>query len=381
MTEPLHAQQFRTQFPALADTVHLASCSQGALSSRLADALQEIAFSMREKGAPWDLWVDQVERARARFAQFVGADRDEIAVVSCASEGAFQVASSLDWQTRPNIVSTDLEFPSIAHVWLAQRSRGARVRVVRDNGTVVDADAYAEQVDQTVKLVSVPLACYINGARPDVREVVRIAHEQGARVFVDAYQCAGVIPVDVRELGCDYLVAGSLKYLLGLPGIAFLYVRDGLEHQRDPELTGWFGRRQPFAFDPRLLDYHDTARRFQTGTPAIPSAYAANAGFDVLDQVAPAAVFEHVSALVAELTMRLVDSGEHIASPLDNSTRGPQVALREPDPDALGAWLARRRIVTAPRGSVLRLSFHYYNNRSDVDAVAEAIRAYRKQAQ
>src|SRR5689334_9934459 len=96
MSQTLNADQFRAEFPSLADTVHLASCSQGALSSRLTYSLQEIAFSMRQKGAPWDLWMGEVERARERFARLINAAPDEIAIVSCASEAAFQVASSLD---------------------------------------------------------------------------------------------------------------------------------------------------------------------------------------------------------------------------------------------------------------------------------------------
>ncbi|MCA2225559.1 aminotransferase class V-fold PLP-dependent enzyme [Nonomuraea aurantiaca] len=372
----LNAAQFRAEFPSLADTVHLASCSQGALSARLAYSLQEIGYSLRNKGAPWEVWMAEVEWARERFARLIGASPAEIAVLSCASEAAFQVASSLDWSSRPGIVTNDLEFPSIAHVWLAQGGRGAQVRVAADTGEYVEAGAYARVVDERVNLVSVPLITYRNGARLPAEDVVRLAHEQGARVFVDAYQATGVTPIDVRELGCDYLASGSLKYLLGLPGIAFLYVRDGLRHQRDPELTGWFGRVNPFAFDTRLLDFPCDARRFETGTPPVPSAYAANAGFDLIERVDPRAVQDHVSALVEELAERLAAAGERVASPA--GARGPQVAIADDDPPGLAARLAARRIVTAPRGDLLRMSFHYYNDRSDVAAVADAISLCRK---
>ncbi|GAA3647478.1 aminotransferase class V-fold PLP-dependent enzyme [Nonomuraea antimicrobica] len=333
----LDATQFRAEFPSLADSVHLASCSQGALSSRLAYALQEIGHSLRDRGAPWETWMEQVGLARERFARLIGADPGEVAVLSCASEAAFQTASSFDWSRRPGIVTTDLEFPSIAHVWLAQRQRGARVRVSADTGEHVAAEDYERVIDESVNLVSVPLHSYRNGARLPVEDVVGLAHERGARVFVDAYQATGVTPVDVRRLGCDYLASGSLKYLLGLPGLAFLYVRGGMEHQREPELTGWFGRTRPFAFDPRLLDFPGDARRFETGTPSIPSAYAANAGFDLIERIDPYAVRDHVSALVEELAERLTADGERVASPA--GARGPQVAIADDAPDALAAVL------------------------------------------
>jgi selenocysteine lyase/cysteine desulfurase len=91
-------------------------------------------------------------------------------------------------------------------------------------------------------------------------------------------------------------------------------------------------------------------------------------------------VFEHVRELATELSERLAGDGEVIASPTDPAGGGPQVAIVDEDPDALAGWLAARRIVTAPRGRRLRLSLHYYNDRSDIDAVLDAIRRYRKES-
>lgn len=361
---------FRAQFPSLTDTVHLASCSQGAASLRLIAALEEFQWTLRSEGAPWVRWMAEVDTARRLFAEFIGARDDEVAIVSCASEGAYQVASVLGWRSRPVIVSTDLEFPSIAHVWLAQGPRGAKVRFAED---------YAASIDESVGLVSVPLVSYRGGVRFPVRQVTDAAHAAGARVFVDAYQAVGVLPVDVHELDCDYLVCGALKYLLGVPGMAFLYARGGLEDETPPALTGWFGRVSPFSFDPRTLDFPATARRFETGTPAIPSAYGAVAGLRTLNDagVAPAEIERHVAVLTARCHDTLAAAGERLYSPAEPARRGPQVALIDDDPAALASFLAARRIITSPRGDLLRLSFHYYNNEEDVTTVCDAIRDYR----
>jgi selenocysteine lyase/cysteine desulfurase len=369
-------ETFRAQFPSMSDTVHLASCSQGAASLRLTAALEEFQWTLRSYGAPWDRWMAEVDAARRLFAEFIGAPPDEVAIVSCASEGAYQVASTLRWQNRPVIISTDLEFPSIAHVWLAQGRRGASVRFV--TGDEPGIGDYAALIDQHTGLVSVPAVSYRGGVRFPVRPVADAAHAAGARVFVDAYQAVGVLPIDVRELDCDYLVAGALKYLLGVPGLAFLYARDGREDDVPPELTGWFGRVDPFSFDPRTLDFPVTARRFETGTPAIPAAYGAVAGLRTLAEADAGAIERHVTTLVARCQDTLADTGERLYSPADPSRRGPQVALVDDNPAALAQFLAARRIVTSPRGDLLRLSFHYYNNEEDVTAVSEAIREYRE---
>jgi selenocysteine lyase/cysteine desulfurase len=371
---------FRAHFPVLADTVFLGSCSQGALSAELDVALAEFRYTLRAQGVPWGEWMGQVELARIRFARLVGAEPEEIAVVPNASVGAYQVASTRDWSARPVVVTTDMEFPSVAHVWGAQRARGAQVHLVPERGGLVDAGDYLAAIDEAgerVGLVSVPLVSYRNGLRLPVREVADRAHEAGALVFVDAYQAAGVLPVDVAELGCDFLVAGTLKYLLGLPGLAFLYARDGVRDDVAPQLTGWFGRTDPFAFDPRTVDYPARASRYETGTPSIPAAYGANAGLALLGGLDPARVEAHVRSLVDGLTDGLAEDGERLWSPADPARRGPMVAVLDDDPERLAGWLAERRIVASPRGKVLRLSLHYYNDESDLDAVRAALRQYR----
>ncbi|HEX5995808.1 MAG TPA: aminotransferase class V-fold PLP-dependent enzyme [Jiangellales bacterium] len=376
----LAPDEFRGRFPGLADTVHLASCSQGALSAELISEVSELMWSMRTFGAPWDRWVGKVEEARAAFAASIGAATDEVAILSSASECAYQVASTQTWSDRRILLTTDMEFPSVAHVWLAQRERGAEVRHVAERDGWVPPEDLLDALDERVRLVSCPLVSYRNGARLPLAEVTARARDVGARVFVDAYQAAGVLPIDVRELDCDYLVAGSLKYLLGLPGIAFLYVRGGLTDEIAPQLTGWFGRVDPFSFDPRTLDYPATARRFEIGTPSIPSAYGAVAGLRLIRQVDPREVERHVAALVTEQTDRLLETGEQVWSPKDPGARGPQVALVDEDPVALGAWLADRRIIASPRGHVLRVSFHYYSNSADIDTFCTALADYRASA-
>ena len=369
---------FRTHFPIFPATAHLCSCSEGALSDRVMVAMSEFMTSWRVHAAPWQYWMEEVDRARALFAALIHADADEIAVVSCASEGAFQAAWSLDYQARPRILTNDLEFPSIAHVWLAQEGRGAAVDFIPHQEGLVDPQAYRARLDADVSLVSVPLVSYANGMRLPVTEIAREAHRQGARVFVDAYQGVGVMPVDVRELDCDYLVAGTLKYLLGSPGLAFLYAREAAAAPRDPILTGWFARQEPFAFNPRRLDYAVDARRYQTGTPAIPAAFAGRAGLDLINETDTPSVFAHVQDLAGRLQDRLLGEGFALFSPTDPAFRGPQVTVRVDDAEACAAFLTDRHVIVSPRGQAVRVSLHYYNNADDLDRVAEGLLAYRQ---
>jgi selenocysteine lyase/cysteine desulfurase len=195
-------------------------------------------------------------------------------------------------------------------------------------------------------------------------------------VVVDAYQGAGVVPIDVNQLDCDYLIAGTLKYLLGSPGLAFLWVRPGLAHNENPALTGWFARTNPFAFTPQVLDYADGARRFQTGTPAIPAVYAAAAGLALINETDTTEVFQHVSALADILQTSVVEKGYTLYSPASAAFRGPQVAILVGDPEHLTAFLQNHRIFVSPRGHAIRMSLHFYNNQDDVARITEALAQY-----
>ncbi|MBP2326414.1 selenocysteine lyase/cysteine desulfurase [Kibdelosporangium banguiense] len=367
----MNAAEFRARFPMLGHTTHLATCSLGARSEALDDALAGMLDAMAEQGAPWHDFEIQTGLVRQRFADLIGARYDQIALVPNASVGAYQVASTVDLSERRRFVTTLTEFPSISHVWLAQWPRGAQV-------VHVEGSDYADVIDERTALVSVPMTTYLDSTRMPVADVVSAAHAVGARVFVDAYQAVGVEPVDVDEIGCDFLVAGTNKYLLGLPGVAFLYVRSGQADDLPPQLTGWFGRADPFLFDPRKLDFPAHARRFETGTPPVPALYAANAGLGLISELDPHEVRAHVTDLVSRTLELLAEQGEQVRAARDPAGRGAHVALLDRDPAELARWLAARRIVISPRGDVGRISFHYYNNRDDVHAVCEEIKRYRE---
>jgi selenocysteine lyase/cysteine desulfurase len=369
---PVGPAEFREHFPVLTDTVHLACCSLAPRSRALDGAMRRMLEALHEDPTPWDLWYAEVEQGRRRFARLVGADAEQVAVVPSATVGAFQVASTLDWSDRPGIVATDADYSSVAQTWLAQRPRGARVSVVPEVDAQVSAADYAAALDGRTGLVSVPLVSYRTGSRLPVIEIADTAEAVGARVFVDAYQALGVLPVDVRELGCDYLVSGVMKYLLGLPGVAYLYVRDGVRDHLDPQLTGFLGRADPLAFDPEALDFPADARRFQIGIPTLPVALAANAGLGLVGELDAHAVERHVTGLAQRATARLRADGVPLLLPEDPARRGPQVAVGDPDPMGLARFLNERRIFPA-RGHLVRLSFHHYSSTEDVDTACAAI--------
>ena len=207
--------------------------------------------------------------------------------------------------------------------------------------------------------------------------VVRAAHERGALVFLDAYQTAGSVPLDVRALGVDFLAAGTLKYLLGSAGLAFLYARRDVVERAWPTATGWFADRDVFSMDIHDYSPSPTARRFESGTPPIPAIYAGIAGIELMLQTGVEETRAHVQDLNHRLLEGLEELGAVVVTPRKRDRRGALVCVKSTDVEALVAALRREGIVTSSRDSNLRISAHCYNAVEDVDAVLDALRHQR----
>jgi selenocysteine lyase/cysteine desulfurase len=367
MLTPARVVQIRARFPVFREKIYLNSCSQGALSDAVRGAFDEYLATWDRSGSPWDVWVEEYEATRRTFAQFLGAQPDEVAVLPSASAGINSIASALSFSDRKKVVLGSFEFPTMGHVWLSQRSRGAEIKFVEAIGNRLPAELYESVVDQDTLIVPVTGLCFMNGWRSEVKKIISLAHARGALVMIDDYQDCGTRPVDVKDLDVDIYVAGTLKYLLGPPGLAMMYVRPELTKTLEPTISGWFAQTNPFAFDVKKLELSPSARRFEAGTPPIPNLYAAKQGIDLLQSIGLAEVAEHIAGLTAALVRGAREMGVELKTPANSV--GPLVVLKSRDSDALVAKLAARQIVVSNRHDGLRISFHVYNTANDVDAV------------
>ncbi|HEX2044000.1 MAG TPA: aminotransferase class V-fold PLP-dependent enzyme [Gaiellaceae bacterium] len=367
--------RIRHRFPILERLVYVNSCSQGALSDAVQAAYADYLRDWDEHGAPWEYWVERAETARESFAGLVNADADEVAVTTSLSAGVSALLSGLRFEgERSVIVVSDFEFPTVGQIAHAQELRGRRVvHVPAAEDATIPLERFDEAIDETTALVAVTHVCYRNGSRLDVEGVVRLAHERGALVLLDSYQAAGAIPIDVRALGVDFLAAGTVKYLLGSAGLAFLYCRRDLVERIRPTSTGWFADEDIFEMD--IYDYSPspTARRFEFGTPPIPSIYAGIAGLELVKEIGVPETERHVRGLTTQLVEGVRDLGGRVATPLAPDRRGPLVAIASSDEHALVAALAAEGIVTSSRDGNLRVSPHAYNSSDDVEAVLAAL--------
>lgn len=369
------ALTIRRDFPIFASTVYLNSCSQGALSVQVRDAYAAYLRDWEDKGSPWEYWVERMETMRSAFAALVGAGADEIAVTTSASAGVSALASGLRFDGgRDKVVISDFEFPTIGQIWHAQEARGVRVEHVHEGpGTTIPLEAFDKAIDDQTALVSVTQVCYRNGSRLDLPGIIGLAHERGAQVLVDASQAVGAVPIDVRALGADYLVGGTLKYLLGSAGLAFLYCRADLLGGIVPTTTGWFADADIFAMDIHDYSPHPSARRFDAGTPPVPNIYAGIAGVGLVSGIGVPAIAAHVQGLNDQLIAGVDVLGGVVVTPRDPALRGPLIAIAATEATILVDTLAAAGLLTSERDGNLRVSPHAYNTTADIDALLSAL--------
>lgn len=370
---------YREHFPIFKNTVYINSCSYAALSVEVEAAFLRYLKDRHEVGADWIGWCDRLERVRALFAELLNAKADEMAVTTSASASISAISSSLDLTgSRKKIVTTDLAFPTEAQSWHALKKHGAEVVHVKETDGMIDLDDLERIVDDQTLLVAVPLVCYRNGALADIPAIRNIARKNGAMILVDAYQGVGAVPIDAKEWDVDFIVGGSLKYLLSTAGVGFLYVREDLISRSQPTQTGWFAQE-----DIHAMLIHDNiparnARRFEQGTPSVPNLYAVEAGLKLILEIGVLNIRKHVANLNERLKAGVMDIGGRLMSPMDPENHGAMITVASTDEYALVAALAERNIVASCRDGNLRVSAHFYNNDADIDAVIAALRDNKK---
>jgi selenocysteine lyase/cysteine desulfurase len=369
----------RAEFPIFEHTTYANSCSQGALANRVRAAAEEWLAGWDENGAEWEFWVERNEAARTAFARLLHAEPDDVAVTTSVSQGVSALVSALDLRGERNrIVISEYEFPTVGQIAHAQELRGAEVVHVRpEEDGRIPLERFADAIDERTALVCCTAVSFRSGHRHDVSAIAELAHAHGALLLADSYQAIGALEVDIRTLGADVVTGGTVKYLLGTAGLGFMWLRPELRSRLLPTQTGWFADEDIFAMS--IADYspHASARRFDSGTPPVPSLYPGVAGMELIADVGVPAIEAHVRGLVDRLLTGLHELGATVATPREPSGRGPLICVVSTDPDALVDALAADHIVTSTRDSSVRISLHLYNVEEDVDRVLAALAANR----
>jgi kynureninase len=309
---------------------------------------------------------------RGRVANMLGASANEIAITHSTSTALSSIASAIDYRKRNKVVVAELDFPTLPYQWLVRPDLEV-VFVRSDDGATVSPERFAEVVDERTAFVATSHVFYATGAIQDLRAIGDIAHQHGALFLVDAYQGIGQVPINLSESNIDIYVAGPLKWMLGGPGLCYLYVRSELLDRLTPTTAGWFGARDQFAFDNRHFEFKDDARRYEMGTPALHMVHSALGGQEIIDEVTVPRIRERNAYLTEMLIDKAKAAGFRIRGAAAPQDRSAIVMIAMDDPKGAVNHLAERGIIIDHRPGHVRVSPHFYNLESEIDLVMDEL--------
>jgi len=368
---------YRTQFPALENCVHMVTHSLGCVPGKARDYLLEFYDLWHQKSVTaWNDWLPAVEAHGDRLGKIMNAPEGTVTIHTNVAQAMAVVASCFDYTPEKNkIVYSDMNFPSVAYLWKAEERRGAEVVTVEGDGVTVDTQKILDAIDERTLVVPISHVLFRSAAVQDAKAIAARAKEVGAHVVLDCYQSLGTYPVDVQDFGVSFACGGSVKWVNGGPGVGYLYVRPDLMREFEPRVTGWFGHKKPFGFVMGAQDYADDRWRYMNGTPAVAAVYHARAGADLINEIGVAAIRNKSLRLTGKIVEWVDELGFTLNSPRDGARRGGSVVFDFEGAEQVVDALNDRRFFCDHRpGAGVRVSPHYYTKDEEIDLLFEEIK-------
>lgn len=370
------SETLRALFPVTERCAYLNHASAAPLNRRTADAVRRWVTDWERDGTQAVFSEDVLSEYRVRTARLIGARPDEIAFTRNTSDGLMLVALGLPWRPGDVLVTAESEFPANVYPWQSLLDRGVEIRRVPAREGRVLIDDVAAVMDERTRLLALSFVEFFTGFRNHLAELGQLCRERNARFCVDAIQGAGALPIDVDEMGIDFLSTGSAKWLLGPIGAGVFYCRRALIGELDPGTYGWQSTVDPddhFNYD---LPLSDTASRFEAGTLAWPSLIGLMESVQLLQDVGVDNIEEHVLSLTDGLIASLADRGYELITPIGSrAERSGIVTFRHPDRATaeLHERLANESVIVSQRGDGIRVSPHLYNTWDDIERLLDAL--------
>ena len=381
----------RREFPGTDNWIYFETSARGLVPAGARDAVARYLDDRIHEGGDKRTMLVPLERARARFAKLIHAEPDEVAIVKNVSEGINAIVTALDWQAGDNaVLCTDIEHPnSIYALYNMRDRRGIEVRAVPptpDHATPIDT--IAATIDAKTRMVIASTVTYTTGAKTDLDALAKLCRARDILLLVDGAQSVGALEFDVRTTLVDAMTVGASKYLCGLYGFGFLYVRRERAERMQPGSLARYGidlgdahEGEKGGTEYRLMP---AARRFDVGSYNYAGANAVDVSLALIEKVGVPAIEAHVLALAREFTAGLLKLGLPVMSGKVDKHFSHIVIVGKPEHDAatearlnnLHAHLAAHRVKASIRHGRLRFAFHFYNTHDEVAKVLAIVQQF-----
>jgi cysteine desulfurase/selenocysteine lyase len=384
----------RAQFPATEQLVYLDVAARGLISRPVRAAVDRYLDHRMAEGADKAALLEQVERTRVRFADFIGAKADEISFSKNVSDGINAFATAVPWQAGDSVVICEaLEHPANIFPWRnLAKQRGIKLKIIAPEHGRIPLDKLVDAIDSRTRVVTLSSVSFSPGFRFPVVEIGAECRRRSAYLVVDAAQSIGILATDVVAQNIDVMASSMQKGLLGLYGAGFLYMRNEIASELQPAYLSRFGvdldsSHEAASGDLEHYKLAKAARRFDVGNHNYIAAVAVERSLEDLQAIGIEAVEEHACRLARRLAIGLENAGLPVFGGASAAERAHMVTIgtdlsdkhdKADDPavtDFHNYLLANKVRATIRRG-MLRFSTHIYNNNDDIDTVIDLARTW-----
>lgn len=381
----------RSLFPDLEGDAFLSHAAVSPLSAPVIEAITDAMSDFARKGvAAVRPWVAQRDRLRAKLAALIGADAGEIGLVPSTSQGVIAIARSFDFAPGDRILLFRGEFPTNVTPWQQiADERGCEIVWLETSDVLLSQDpeliALRALLDQGVRLVAISAVQFQTGWRMPLEEIGALCQEYGARLFVDAIQAVGGIPLDVDACKIDFLASGSHKWLMGPEGAGFVYIRQERFEELTPRHASWLSHEDALLFlfeGPGELRYDRPIRKradFVEMSAVNTLGYAGlEASVDILTSLGVDTIFAHVDAYLDALEERITDELSLISVRSRHPAHRSGILSFQIPPEVqnkeLGDTLVQRGIIASTPDGLLRFAPHWPNDAArEHDAIVSTV--------
>jgi cysteine desulfurase / selenocysteine lyase len=317
---------------------------------------------------PFELLLKTMVETKEKLGRLINAPRDRIALLDNTSNGLNILATGIDWKAGDRILVPDIEFPSNVYPFMNLKRRGVEIDFVPNRRGRILPEDIERLIGVRTRLLSISHVQFLHGYRSDLKAISGICRNRGVIFSVDAIQSVGAIPVDVEQMGIDFLAAGGQKWLMGPEGIAFVYVSQACQERMTLGTMGWMNNKDFFSdFFRYRIDLDDSARRFENGTPNSMGVFGLNASAGLLLEVGPHRTERHLAELTQLIINRVKELGVELVSPEQESERAGIVTFRPANAQAMFQKLRDHKIMVSIREGCIRFSPHFYNSSQEIE--------------
>ena len=370
-------EKARSYFPYLnKGIIYFNHASTGPISIIVKERIESfLKERSEEKIDDYYEFKDVADETKNLIGEMINCKGDRIAFLDNTTNGIIWLAQGIDWKSGDRIILNDVEFPANVYPFLQLKEKGVVIDIIRSTNGIVTAEEIIEAIQPRTKLISVSFVQFLSGYRVDLEKIGEVCKEKGIIFSVDAIQGLGAVRLDAEKYNIDFLASGTQKWLLGLQGLAFIYVRKELQDKMKSAPIGWLAVKDAW----KLLDFDlttkGTAERFQPGTLNNLGIYAFNSAMKLFEKFR----FDEIEKQVLSNSKYFITELEKIGykSQLNNLPEkhlSGIVSFKSENGQKIFEILSQKKIVCSLREGYIRFAPHFYNTKQEIDLVVDTMK-------